>query len=337
MEDKIITKDKLKNLMAALAGEYLVIAPVSRGDHSLLQALRDDTEPCFDFLNTKKSVKEQFFPQREQLFAFTGTEIKEPEFSGRQKIIVGVRPCDARSLDLLDHVFNGNDYQDPYYLTSRKNTLVISSGCRQPESTCFCTATGGDPFSTEGADILFVEQGDVFLAQVLSEKGAAFVQKHAAFFTKADADAIKEKNDAAATARTAVKSDIDTAVVKQKLDRNFEAPIWEALHEKCLGCGICTFLCPTCHCFDILDEAKGGSGERIRIWDSCMFPLFTLHASGANPRPSGSARLRQRVMHKFKYYVDNNGCIACTGCGRCIKYCPVSMDIRNVLKQIEKL
>jgi ferredoxin len=337
MDDKTITRDKLKNLMAALSGECLVIAPVNRGDHSLFQVLGPDDEPCFDFLNTKKSVKEQFFPQREQLFSFSGAEIREPVFPDRQKIILGVRPCDARSLTILDHVFNGGDYQDPYYLNNRTNTLVISLGCRQPESTCFCTATGGDPFGTDGSDIMLVDRGDTFLVQAVSEKGTAFVQKHAAFFTKAGAEATKEKNDAAAAARAAVQSDINTALVKQKLDGNFEAPVWEALHEKCLGCGICTFLCPTCHCFDILDEAKGSSGERIRIWDSCMFPLFTLHASGANPRPSGSARLRQRVMHKFKYYVDNNGCIACTGCGRCIQYCPVSMDIRAVLRQIEKL
>lgn len=336
MEDKIITKDKLKNLMSALSGQYLVIAPVSRGDHSLFQVLRDGAEPCFDFLNTKKSAKEQFFPQRERLFTFKGTEIREPSFPDAQKIIIGVRPCDARSLAILDHVFNGKDYQDPYYLNCRNNTVVIAHGCTNPESTCFCTSTGGDPFSTDGADVLMVDTGDTYLLQAVTEKGEKFL---AGTKELKPADTIRqqEKEKIVKASRAAITTRVQPEQAKKNLDKNFDDPLWATLHEKCLGCGVCTFLCPTCHCFDILDEAQGPAGERIRIWDSCMFPQFTLHASGANPRPSGKERMRQRVMHKFKYYVENNGCVACTGCGRCIKYCPVNMDIRQILKQIEQM
>jgi len=332
----LLDKKEIKNLLESLAGEYAVVAPVSRGDHSMFAELREGDEPCLDFLNTKKSVKEQFLPQREQLFTFTGSDIREPSFSGKKKIIFGVRPCDARSLAILDHVFNGKDYQDPYYLDSRRKSIVISIGCSQPESTCFCTAMGGDPFAAEGSDVLLCDTGEQYLVQAVSEKGKAFVEKQAAF-KKADEKQTRQRDAAVSKSREAVTTALKKETIKQKLDKHYDNPFWAKLHEKCLGCGVCTFLCPTCHCFDILDETKGASGERIRIWDSCMFPLFTLHASGANPRPSGKERMRQRVMHKFKYYVDNNGCVACTGCGRCIRYCPVNMDIRDVLKQIEEL
>ena len=136
-------------------------------------------------------------------------------------------------------------------------------------------------------------------------------------------------------ARRSIRSSLNIAQIKKALDRDFDNPLWETIHEKCLGCGVCTFLCPTCHCFDILDEGDSTQGERIRIWDSCMFPLFTLHASGANPRPGGKERMRQRVMHKFSYFLDNHEQPSCTGCGRCIRFCPVNLDIREVLGAIQ--
>jgi NAD-dependent dihydropyrimidine dehydrogenase PreA subunit len=125
--------------------------------------------------------------------------------------------------------------------------------------------------------------------------------------------------------------------VKPILDNNFEHPFWATIHGKCLACGTCTYLCPTCHCFDISDEVKGSDGVRIRSWDSCMFPLFTKETSGHNPRTSQKERWRQRTMHKFKYYVDNFKAISCVGCGRCVMYCPVNIDIRKIIEDISKL
>jgi sulfhydrogenase subunit beta (sulfur reductase) len=118
------------------------------------------------------------------------------------------------------------------------------------------------------------------------------------------------------------------------MDQMIESPFWNRVHEKCIGCGACTFLCPTCHCFDISDEAQGKSGRRVRSWDSCLFPLYSLETSGHNPRPSGRERTRQRLMHKFNYFPKNFKKVACVGCGRCILYCPVNFDIRQALKEI---
>ena len=115
----------------------------------------------------------------------------------------------------------------------------------------------------------------------------------------------------------------------------FDAPIWDEVAFSCINCGTCTFLCPTCWCFDIQDEVLGKQGDRIRNWDACMFPLFTLHGSGHNPRDEKTQRVRQRFMHKLKYYVDKyKGGPACVGCGRCVQFCPVNIDIRRVFELV---
>lgn len=117
--------------------------------------------------------------------------------------------------------------------------------------------------------------------------------------------------------------------LKEKLRNGFDSPLWGTIAERCLGCGVCTYLCPTCHCFDISDKIKGERGRRMRSWDSCQYALFTMHASGHNPRPSKRERMRQRIMHKFLYAQDNFKETFCVGCGRCVRSCPVNLDIRE--------
>ncbi len=114
----------------------------------------------------------------------------------------------------------------------------------------------------------------------------------------------------------------------------WDEPIWEDISTKCINCGACTFVCSTCHCFDVTDEGKGKKGQRIRLWDSCMFQIFTREASGHNPRGMSTQRVRQRIMHKYNYFMDNYDQHLCTGCGRCVQVCPVNLDIREVIKQV---
>ena len=238
------------------------------------------------------------------------------------------------SFTLLDKVFGG-DFKDPYYLNRRANTVVVSRGCTTPRASCFCTSVGGGPFSTEGSDLLLTDIGDEYVVQIVSDKGAKLLDK------KGFEDAGKKNLDLAAgvikAAEASMGPGVETEGLKEKLDSIFDDPVWQQLTEKCLGCGICTYLCPTCHCFDIVDETVGSGGERIRLWDSCQFPLFTLQASGVNPRPTGKERFRQRMMHKFSYLIDSCGQVGCVGCGRCITECPVNLDIRQVLNSIAQL
>jgi len=247
-----------------------------------------------------------------------------------------VRPCDAHSFILLDKLFDQEKYKDGYYIAKRQSTTVISLACvKPPYATCFCTSVDGEPVSSEGADILITDIGSDYLVEFITPKG----EKLAGYFgeTKADAAADTKKAEIAAKAKEAIKSKIPAHEIKPILDKNFDNPFWNTIYGKCLACGTCTYLCPTCHCFDISDEVKGADGVRIRSWDSCMFPTFTKETSGHNPRSSQKERWRQRAMHKFKYYVDNFNAIACVGCGRCVMYCPVNIDIRKIIEDISKL
>jgi ferredoxin len=329
----IISKKDIPAFLDGLMAEYRVFAPVKTGTYTMFQQLKAGAEAVLDYSNTKIPPKGILFPQSEKLFTYslTGEGAKVEEvIDAAQSVVFGIRPCDARSIALLDNVFNNDKYQDPYYLTRRANTVLVGVGCNDPCSTCFCASVGSGPFDTAGLDLLLVDTGEAYVVETVSEKGRELAAKAGltAAGDAAQAAAARVKEEAAVT------SAVSTDGLKAKLDVNFYDGIWDLIHEKCLGCGACTYSCPTCHCFDIVDDATGTDGCRIRNWDSCMFPLFTMHGSGHNPRTSGKERYRNRVMHKFKYFVDNFEAVACVGCGRCINNCPVNLDIREVLADI---
>ena len=340
MEKRLIKKDALAGIARKMAGDMPVWAPVKKEDNVLFAPLGSGDEPFFAFLNSKNAPKNVFFPHTETLMKFTRTP-KGMVFSSEtnqavQSVLFGVRPCDAHSFVLLDKLFDQEKYKDGYYIEKRKSTTVISLACvKPPYATCFCTSVDGEPVSADGADILLTDIGGDYLVEFITEKG----EKLAKYFgeTKADAAADTKKSEIATKAKESIASKIPAHEIKPILDVNFDNPFWNTIHGKCLACGTCTYMCPTCHCFDISDEVKGSDGVRIRSWDSCMFPLFTKETSGHNPRSSQKERWRQRAMHKFKYYVDMFNAIACVGCGRCVMSCPVNIDIRKVVEDISKL
>ncbi|MGE5588430.1 MAG: 4Fe-4S dicluster domain-containing protein [Clostridia bacterium] len=350
-----------------LAASYAVFVPADDGGATCFAAAdADDLREVADAASapalSKRPLKELFFPQEEALFAFdehgrveTEASVQargqgEGEGQGRVQgeervppsrnvgqVAFGVRPCDARSLTLLDLVFDGADYKDPYYVSRRRQTAVVTFACAEPGVACFCTSVGGGPFDETGSDVVFAEVGEAYLVRPLSAKGGDLLRGFEVLREagEAELEAVREAG-ARAEARMAGKAvQVDAAV--SKLRGAFGHPAWDDAHRKCLGCAVCTYLCPTCHCFDIGDEATRAGGERVRNWDSCMFPLFTLHASGHNPRPSRKERFRQRIMHKFNYFVENNGAVACVGCGRCVENCPVNLDVRKVLETFAAL
>jgi len=335
MDDKTIRKDALAELLDDLLEKYTVVAPAMRDEVVDVDRIQASSEALLDVPNSKRTPKSVFFPQSEVMFSYDLGQDEDVKVSDEPDpaVLFGIRPCDARSFTLLDKVFDDPSYPDMYYLQRRENTTVIGAACLHPQSTCFCTSVGGDPFDTRGMDILTVDLGEAVLVRFITEKGEALLGNDPRL-EDATAAETEQVERLAKEAREGIRSEVHTDGVQEKLAGMFEDPFWDELHERCAGCGVCTYLCSTCHCFDIEDETLGSEGRRIRLWDSCMFSLFTLHTSGHNPRASGKERMRQRVMHKFCYFPENYEEIACVGCGRCVQYCPVNMDIREVIEAL---
>jgi len=329
MDVLILQKDSIKEFLSSLSTDYTLWAPVEKDGDTLFLPLLDCNNNSPDLDHQAKIIKHTIFPQTEPLYSYDqNDQIQAPDAQDiKQSILFGVRPCDARSLTLLDPVFKG-DVPDPYYLARRNKALLIGMACTVPFANCFCTSVGGNPCGQEGLDLLCTDLGDRYLVAVLSEKGKEIINKTSSLFIAAPAEDIKQGAELAQNAERSIKRRIDLAGVTDTLGRIFEHPVWKKMALKCIGCGICTYTCPTCYCFDIQDEPMAKKrGRRVRVWDSCMYKEYTLHASGHNPRPTRVERLKNRIYHKFKFNVDTFGTFGCVGCGRCITLCPVNEDI----------
>lgn len=329
-----LDKKDFENFLNDLIGTYDLFAPVQLTEGvSVFKNIENVGEVNLAQLVPQKPAKEVFFPQSEVMLRYEETkdhvQVISSEQIQRERILLGARPCDIEALFITGKVFESQDYTDVYFAEKRKKTTIIGLGCDHPLSTCFCSSTGGGPFNRTGADLFLTDLGEAYLVELLTEKGMAFRKNR--FFQEADPKDLGLMKEIAEKASREVDGSIPVEGIEKRLDIMVESPFWDRIHEKCLGCGVCTFLCPTCHCFDMMDEAVNQMGQRIRNWDSCLFPIYSLETSGHNPRPTGRERTRQRLMHKFNYYPKNFGRVACVGCGRCIQYCPVQFDIREAL------
>ena len=300
-----------------------------------LSSVTSPDEVTLEYGNALLPLKGVFLPRSEVLMEYEKSEGGDvhlhsvPPPSG-ETVVMGCRPCDAAALDVLDQVFQW-DYDDVPYRTRRENTTVVSWACTAPAPQCFCTSVGGSPQDERGSDVLvFMRDGGEALMQVLTKKGEQFIERLDNCVQPAD-PGVQPPDP------PDIERKLDTDKIKLWLDDNFENELWTDMSLRCIGCGTCSYLCPTCHCFDIVDESTWNRGERRRNWDCCSFALFTLHASGHNPRPTQTVRCRQRVMHKFKYFPERFGRIACVGCGRCIRNCGVGQNLVRVLSEIENL
>ena len=247
-------------------------------------------------------------------------------------MLFGVRACDARSFEILDKVFLAEP-QDQFYKARRENGVVITTACGAPEETCFCNIFGIDAANPGGDVATWIADGQLYWEPV-TEKGQALTEELKELFEEADTVAVEAQKKAI--------TDIFEQLPLAKLSlegwngdatkEKFDDPRWAELSEACLGCGACTFVCPTCQCYDVRDYDTGHGIQRFRCWDSCMYNDFTLMAHGT-PRPTQLQRFRQRFMHKLVYFPANNdGAYSCVGCGRCVSKCPISMNIAKVIK-----
>lgn len=327
---KQLKKDELNNFLGEKLKDFNLIAPVEieKGKGSAYRLISTPTDISLKYRNTKKSAKEIFFPQDETMFYFKKGEetLIEPLIPKKETILFGVRSCDLRGIEMFDKVFIEGQFVDPYYAEKRNNTIIAALACFNWDDYCFCESIGINRFESRIADLTFFDIGDFYIIKAQSEKGEKLI--------KDLSDAEQKILDIYEKKRKEAKNQekIDVEEFMKNINENFEHPIWDDVSQRCIGCSICAYLCPTCHCFDVNDEIIKDKGRRYRTWDACMFPKFTIHTSGHNPRTKNSQRMRQRILHKFNYLDKNKNIIACSGCGRCILNCPVNLDIRDILK-----
>jgi ferredoxin len=321
---------RLNELFAAIAAERKLYIPAGDAKTAAFTLWREGLEMT-KALNTSRSAKDLFFPQVENLvdFKVSGREIEivESRDPGESFVVFGVRACDCRSFDILDKVFLC-DPADTYYQSRRENGVVVTLACKEPEETCFCTALGVDPADPAGDVTGWTEGEDLYL-RANTEKGESLLAGLPLFV-----EGEKPETDRSVFGRLPLKELDWSAFGGEKMMELFSSPAWESLAESCLGCGTCTFVCPTCQCYDVKDFKTNDGVRRFRCWDSCMYSDFTLMSAG-QPRPTQLERFRQRFMHKLVYYPSNHeGEFGCVGCGRCLQKCPISMNIVKVARAL---
>lgn len=337
---KRILKSRLSELWEAINKNFDLFLPVENGKVVNFEVYEANKNIRLDILKTNSSVKEFVFPQTETYLKFKNSKKKlqltPVPVEGREYVVFGVRNCDAGSFKIMDNIFLREPI-DTYYKAHRERGIIVTLACNTPEETCFCTAFGIDPSEGSAAsDVAVWEKGEYLYLETKSEKGEKLLSSVDSLFEEGDILELEElkKSIRKKLENLPLKNLNPKKITKIQQEIFDMEDFWGDISKKCLACGSCTFVCPTCHCYDVKDYDGGNEGERYRCWDSCMISDFTRMAHG-NPRTSQLQRVRQRFMHKLVYYPKNHdGLYSCVGCGRCIEKCPVGLNIVKVIKKL---
>ncbi len=327
---KYVTLDNLKKWLDDLAQEVDLVAPRDVDGHVLYRPVASSAEILFEYQRPELSAKEFIFPNTEVLLRIEKrrNEVKQEEvLPERKQVIFGLRPCDAHGFEVIDALFLEQEPPDKYYANHRQRTTLVGMACPQMWEGCFCTSFGSGPDDPSHLDVMLREVEGGYAVEVVTEKGAALV-----------ADLPLEERPGEPP--PAVADGEQYPVVSPKQWREvFNDQIWMRHGERCLSCRICTYVCPTCRCFDLTDrvvEERPGLVriERIRVWDACTSTNYRRAAGGHNSRPTKPDRIRNRFFCKFCYYPEDFGPLGCVGCGRCVVSCPVDIDIREIMVDV---
>lgn len=332
-----IALDKLDSLFSAISEASALYLPVDTKTGAKFERW-ENGKKLSNALNTVRSAKDFFFPQTENLVDFKvegkSIEIIDTRSECEDFVLFGVRGCDVKSFEVLDRVFL-TEPVDSYYKNRREHGIIMSLACTRPVETCFCGTFGIDAAAPEG-DIVCYKTEDTLYMDPQTERGEALLNTLSSVTEDTDGHAVEaqQKLIRERMEKLPLANLTADAFGSGKTSAFFDAPEWKQLSEACLGCGTCTFVCPTCQCYDIKDFNTGHGVKRFRCWDSCMYSDFTRMSAG-QPRLTQLERFRQRFMHKLVYYPTNNdGLFSCVGCGRCLAKCPIQMNIVKVMKTL---
>jgi sulfhydrogenase subunit beta (sulfur reductase) len=334
---KTLAKKNLVDILKTWAEKYTVICPnkISH-DETIFDTFNENTF-TLDYTKPSLPPKSAYLPHSDTIFTFSNGEYKEV-IAQPESLLFGIRSCDMTGI-LQSRSFMTKDLDDVFYRFRADNILTVVMACAGPQNeTCFCTTTLSGPFANKGYDLQFYDMGDLFLVDIGSEKGSELTALP--LFSDIDETSGLHKVQvfqSEAQKKIAVIPEVRDAMDMLK-DGSVSDDLWESFGNKCIICGGCTFVCPTCTCFNVFDRQTGaGSGERIRTWDACLYGGFTKEASGHNPRATQGLRLKRRHEHKLLYFNDrdtNEGLCTCVGCGRCSDYCPVHIGTIEIVKAI---
>lgn len=334
---KTIARENVKDLLAAWAKEYHVLVPTktTRGD-CIFDTFQEDSF-TLDYRKPPLPPKSAFFPHSEVIFHVEKNEFSEV-VSAQKTILFGIRSCDMMGL-LQCASFMTRDREDIYYNAKKDAAMTVVMACPGPQNeTCFCTTTFSGPVAQKGFDLLFYDMGDLFMIDTGSQRGKDLLSSG----LLADMDDTVAGETMEAFKQKAIRGipvvhEVNEAMNRLK-DGSADEGVWDFFGRKCIVCGGCAFVCPTCTCFNVYDhEMDPGSGIRARAWDACLYGGFTREASGHNPRSTQASRLKRRHEHKLLYYneTDIQGSLCgCVGCGRCSDYCPVHIGALEVIRKI---
>lgn len=342
MKEFFLSKDSYLKFVENLSCEFSLYAPVQKGDFLFYDKVnKENIDKLFvDLRRTIHPIKSFFIPpQRKVSEYFISSSEKREE---KKKVILGVKNCDLNALKILDNVYFGEEfgreYKDPYYMEARKETILISSDCMDPDENCFCTLVQSKPFPEEGFDLNLSNIEEGFIIQVGSEKGEELIEAFRNLFSSVNKDMSKkrEKNrEKIFKLLEKINKKFKTTSSYRELVRDsYDSSVWKKYSESCVECGGCNQICPTCRCFLLSDKKRGEKYEKYYLWDSCLLAGFARVAGGANPRPYLFQRFANRLFCKFFFFPENINLDACTGCGRCISVCPGKIDMRKVLRDL---
>ncbi len=341
-----ISSDKIDSLFELVGSKQPLYLPVDNNSGKADFQKWEKGTKLSSALKTVRSAKDFFFPKTEHMVSYqmNGKEIKveDPRKDVQDFVIFGVKACDARGFKAIDNVYLNMNPVDSYYKNRREHGTVICLACNEPAKTCFCSNFGIDAAqnSSDGDVSCWLADGKYYF-KANTDKGTAFIDSVKSVLSDADEKAVKEcKKEIAEKIEKLPFAHLDLSKVGAKSQADmlkvFNSKIWEKIAEPCVGCGTCTYVCPTCMCFDVRDFDTGNGIRQVRCWDSCMYHDFTQMAA-ANPRLTQKERSRQRFMHKLMYYpMAHDGMSLCMGCGRCVESCPVNMNIVKVIKAISE-
>jgi NAD-dependent dihydropyrimidine dehydrogenase PreA subunit len=319
--------------MAKLSENSTVFYPVleENKSHLTVHDTKKPFSPNFQKIRAAQNIKHLFFPSRDIVARFPEDLDSRP----RSQVLLGVKACDLRGIEVYDRVFLNGDPVDPFYKTRRDNTLIISADCPEPEESCFCNLVGVKPYAESIADVNISAVKAGYLLEPKSPKGTKFIEEIAGFVKNA---AEKEENEREETRRLAVKilAKINDHSLPVDLPRRVEkmgSPAIREARDECVECFGCLHACPTCYCFLLNDYPKGSEVDRVRIWDACYYADYARVGGGANPRGKFDKRFWNRFQCKFNYFMQYEKFYACSGCGRCWLGCSARIDIRKILEK----